>query len=421
LTFRTTFLCANCGKTTAFRVQIGYRKVEPVDFACQECQNRFRADLQLDQERGEVLGYKNLTGATIVSSDTFDFIVNYAPDFAQSVDSVNADFVSSFIESSNRHGRSEEFLDRLRRQQLFLEIAHGHSNTIRRMIRNFELQNWEHFDKDAKPYFQETVGLDDAVARYAALSYAMEHYVAPLFGREVHLEMNHAISQSLNNVASAQPDQLRAFLRELAATGYLREAQENGFQLYLRTFDLANDLRQILPEWDASRPESVDIPELRVTGYLRFNEVKSTFIDAHEFLSRILTLVTGLENIAARGDHNAYAPHPRRRAFRPTSIRDFHAKSHAPKPEMATSQFGLAVAASLESSLRNKLGHFTAHLEERTGVIRYSSAFPSGPGLVLDYGSFLLRLLRLLLRVNEANQLVKVLFVAAAGASVDIP
>lgn len=420
MTHRQLFCCNTCEKTTALRTLIGHREIEPINFACDECQSRIKAELHLDQQNGKIIGYKNISGAELEYGDDFNFVINFSPDFAQPLGSESNPRAFSFIEAVQRGGDIDEFLERSRRQQLFVEIAERHHSTIERLVRNYQSANWKYFDKDAIEYAPSSDIFQSPVGRYIALGLAMEHYIAPLYGRQKHYDTNLEILEWVNLIAATHLTAFKAFLQEIASTGLLAGLQKDGFDLYLRFFQVAQDVRQVLPEWDSDNPESVDIPQLRVRGFVRFDITKTLYVDMHEHLSRVLTIVTALENISSRNDHNSYKPHPRLKKVRPPSMQAFHRLPNAPKPEMVESDFGSTLARSLEAALRNGLGHYAARLDEKAGVLHYPANLGATRMLSVDYGSFLLRLIRLMLRVQEANQLIKGLCSAALGAKISI-
>ncbi len=409
MTLRQNFECESCHKVTALRILLGYREVEQIEFACEECSNRISCELHLDQNRGEIIGFKKLKGAKEAYGAN-DFVFNYSGNFAQPAGTQRKDGVFSFIEAFSRGGEGEEFLLRIKRQQLLIEIADGHTDKIKQIIRTYESANWKHFERLTKQYHLEAnETMEDSVSRDSALLRAMEHYLGPLILSQRDLQTIAFQVAWLDALAGKAGDAFGAFLDEVAQAGYLERAWREGLDLYLRVFANIQHVRQVLSEWDPEKPDRVDAPSLVVTSPPEFDTLKSLYVDGYEFLARALTLTSGLENIQARGNHDAYLRHPTIKNYRPRSLEEFHKGSNAPKREYATSSFAQGVANAMDPQLRNGLGHFSARLDGSTSLVSYPADLSGSETLQLPYASFLLRLVRLSMRIQEVVYFIKFL------------
>ncbi|HEX3463680.1 MAG TPA: hypothetical protein VHS78_06455 [Candidatus Elarobacter sp.] len=349
--------------------------------------------------------------------EEYDFVVNHSADFAQDARHSEDPLMSSFIAASVRGGLSEDFMERAHREVVFDERVRTEGSTIKRLIRNYQTANWAHFESAVQGYLPPPqhrppdFSLDRQIDRNYALYMALEQFIAPLVTCESHVETIQDLFAWVYSVGANHSTEFNKFLAEISADGYLIRAQSDGLRLYERTIDIAGDLRQVLAEWDPNKPDDVDRPGLRVTGKVRFDDIKTAFSDSFELLSRGLTLVTAIENIEMRGNHDLYAPHPRLgKKFHPLTMRQFHESANGPKAHVPKSKFGRAIAGALDSRLRNGVGHYTARLDPASGLLHYPKDKSGKVELTMEYPSFLLRITRSLFRVHQLNHLVKILF-----------
>ena len=328
--------------------------------------------------------------------------------------------MSAFVAAFARAENPDLFLLQITRQQQFEQIAAEYYSIVERLVRNLYSANWKHLDPTIAPFIPNNWPTDNPVSRIQALSLLLEQLVSPLFGSDRHFKNNLALSKWVLEVSKKHPRSYAEFLTEIGNNCYLSRARRDGLNLYVRLFAAASDIRPVLPEWNRDFPNAVDIPSVRVTGNQRFDLTKTLFVDAHESLSRLLTLISAIENIEHRDDHNLYLPHPAIKNYAPKSMRDFHDKAHAPKIDMVASPIGIRSIGALDPQLRNGIGHYAVRLDEYTGLIHYAIDVSGEASKQLEYGSFLLRLLRLMLRIVEGLQLIKILYSSALGAGIEI-
>lgn len=407
MTFRQNFKCQSCGKVIALRIQLGYREIEEVSFTCPECARPISVELHLDQDKGEILGFERLKGVDEIGEAEPDFVVNHSPDFAQPIGLENAEGVSAFVEAFRRGGGGEEFFFRLERQKLMVEIAADHSDTIRQMIETYRQENWKYYEPLGEAYLVGGESIKDPITRESTLLRAMEHYIGPLVLSAAHTRNVEHVNQWISDLTDSAREPFVRFMEETTQQEYLGQAWSDALDLYLRFFGAIEQFRQILAEWDPETPNEVDAPGIRITSVPSFDYLKSVYVDSYEFLARVLTLVAGLENAETRGDHSNFPQHKRYKDFKPKTLAEFQAKPNAPKLDYLGSHFGQEITSALESALRNGLGHFSARFDQATGMVKYRAS--DGTETDLPYGSFLLRLMRLAMRLLEAIHLIKFL------------
>ena len=100
---------------------------------------------------------------------------------------------------------------------------------------------------------------------------------------------------------------------------------------------------------------------------------------------------------------------PTIKSYRPRSLKEFHKGSNAPKREYATSSFAQDIANAMDPQLRNGLGHFSARLDGSASLVSYPADLSGSETLQLPYASFLLRLVRLSMRIQEVVYFIKFL------------
>lgn len=408
MTFRQNFKCLSCEKVIAVRIQLGYRKVEKIAFGCPGCARPLGMELHLDPDKGRILGFQQHKGVKEVGDGDADFVKNHSPDFAQSIGKEDVDGISAFIEAFHRGGGGEEFLLKVKRQQLVVEIAANHSDTIRQLIDTYRQKKWSHYERLASDYLENGESIEDPITHESLLLRAMEHYLGPLILSSAHVNTIKQIHEWISVVVDANREGFAEFIVELAELGYLDQAWSDGLDLYLRIFDAIEHFRQMLAEWDPERPDDVESDDTTITSTPSFDNLKALYVDGYEFLARVLTFAVGLENIEFRGAHDNFRQHKRYKDFKPKSLTEFQNKANAPKLDYLESALATKIASSLEAALRNGLGHYSARFDSTSGVVKYRLG-KNGPEAELPYGSFLLRLIRMAMRIQEAMYSIKFL------------
>lgn len=171
------------------------------------------------------------------------------------------------------------------------------------------------------------------------------------------------------------------------------------------------ELRPAIVEWNPDNPSRDIATELRICSVSKYHELKSLYVDSYEALSRSLTFITGLSNLALCGNHDTYPVHPTIKKFAPSSMAEFHGLSHAPKPAMVASDpiFGPWIDGMIDPALRNAIGHNTLELDEVTEIMTYDHGRNPLQEEDITYGQFHCRILRTLYRSHQANQIIKMI------------
>jgi hypothetical protein len=406
--FRTYVACSGCQAVTALRLGIGYDESVPFEFECEACSQTISGILALDQESAQVLGLRNLAGATQTFEDRdrepeADYVHTHHPDFPSREEGSTSPFIDAF-------SRHDDAFPRQMARSAVASRAAVSSSDIARLLKNYRRERWDHFASGAEAYL-EGMSLDTSVERDQALHVVCEFATVGLVGCEQHYEFMFKVNDALLACIRHSPAAARGFLRECTDNLDARSVRLSLYELIPRFLArLPDDLKLALFEWN---PEHLLAPfpsGLLVNSASRYHELKALYVDSYEALARSLTFLTGLVNLRERGDHDSYAPHPSMPRFAPTSMADFARKSHAPKVEMLSGDpiFGDWSKGVLDAPLRNAIGHNQLVLDEPSEMVTYPLN-RSGLVSAISYGEFQFKLLRTLFRCQEATHVLKLI------------
>ncbi len=408
--------CKHCQKITALRIAVGYREKEPFYFGCENCSQTIRGNLVLDQKNIKIKGLEELEGAIQTDTEDTDYVITYDSSFSHQGEetmkgSPPPSLLTPFLQAFDR---LPDIRDTIRRIAFIDRIASDMSSDLERIIRNYKSENWSQFERGVRAYIPEDQPTTLPVDRNHTLYQVIDFSLSPIAISQANSELIQFFASYTINLARTRKASFKVFLEEINTLGYLKKTQYEALDLVPRFFQLLDEFKQVLPEWD---PENFDHdfpPNLKVTAKFKYHDVKSLYVDAYELICRALTVITGLINLTQRGNHNTYIKHPSLgKNFYPSSITDFHDKPHAPKLEMLREElhFYSWLAKSLDPKIRNAIGHNSLSYNSSTGDIRYPINRSSTQFTTISYGEFLTKVLRIFLRTHQVNHLINILFV----------
>jgi len=407
---RYVLKCTNCGARTLFRIRVGFSDRDPFEFECGRCSGPIRGELHLDQKNVKVLGLKNLEGAAEErgrSEEPTDFAQMHDNYFLVDSTATGPESFSAFLKAFGRHGK--DAIVRSRNAAALERIIKDRPG-LTRVIRNYQRGQWEHFAVGLAEYLPDSA-TDSEPARLTALLTLLDLVHMPYLASSRHEEFINAAFQCADECGYLFRTAMPMMLTDLRAGGYLAASDRDATNLALRVLATAEELRPLIVDWDPEHPAARVDTRLRVAAIARFDSVKALYVDAYELLCRDLTVGTALANLRDRSNPNSYPTHPFKKfqRFRPRSIREFHQAAHAPKISFLV-EYPLYIpwAQSLDSSLRNAIGHNRITADSRTGLITYPAR---GRTVELTYANFLAMVLSCLVFVHEFHWLVAFLLV----------
>jgi hypothetical protein len=283
---------------------------------------------------------------------------------------------------------------------------------LERILKNYHTENWDQFRKGISEYLPN-LPVEKPIDMNRALYQLLELAMMGLVTSDTHMEFITNVHELLVHVGEQHPQALRVFIDACVAGTALRQTQFDLCSLVPRFLKRQDELRQAIVEWDPDHPLAPFPHGLRVNTTARYHELKGLYVDTYEALARSLTFVTGLSNLNARGDHDAYPSHPTLKRYAPASMADFRDKDHAPKPGLLSTDpvFGPWIDGALDSKLRNAIGHNTLELDQRTEQMTYPTNRQRTNFATISYGEFHMRLLRVSCRAHQSNHVIKMLLV----------
>ncbi|HEV7588081.1 MAG TPA: hypothetical protein VGO40_08095 [Longimicrobium sp.] len=399
------------------RIGVGYEENQSFEFDCSECLQSIKGHLPLDQTNYRV-GTLHVTGATVVGTNELpaDFreyphVITINPDFPTPAE----DAFSPFIAAFQRHG-FQGLRERTRRAGLAAQASREQGD-LKRVIHNYQQERWVPFGASVREFLPDAK-LERQIDRNRALYQILESYLAPFASSKDHVRLIEFFTDHVNGLAQADAGRLQVMIEKLLGLGVLQDVQRSALDATVRLFEVFDEFRPVLTDWDPENPDASFPAELVVTGKARFHEVKSLYVDAYETCARGLTIVASLINLSRRGDPDSFLPHPtfgKKKAIPfASSIADFHQKAHGAKlPMMAEEQiFFDWLNGALDSQLRNAIGHNTVKYRRDADQIQYATDRQATKWKTITYGEFLFRILRVVLRAHQMNHLVKILYVS---------
>lgn len=404
MVLRYPLRCVSCGANIRLRLAVGPDKRFPFAFECQRCHRVIRGVQRLG--RPPRIYLRELVGATRLADDPEpDQSVTLDPTFLWDGDTSREAF-SPFIRAFNRLGPPLA-MAQIARARLFTDIAENIAPDLQRAIRNFESGHDRQLVEILRQHVGEPPG-DTPAGRLQALHRLATVAMSPVAAAPSHIRLMRLFMNLPRRARRRHADAYARLIGDTRQRGLTAELELANLKLVPRIYDLRGEFLPVLVDWDVRHPEVDITPNLLFGRVGRFDEAKGLYVDAYEATMRSLTLVTGVINVIDRGNHNAYLPYPDPRMRQAASMMMFHRQSHAPKLSLIAGIRSLRgwPGGSLEPNLRNAIGHNNIRADPLGERVTYPAG-RGGGAVTLSYANLLVRVLRVVERAHEANQLLR--------------
>jgi len=407
--------CSHCGAITMTRISIGHRSEETFSFECKRCFQPISGKLLLNQQLAEINGL-SFKGAELVEDMNHDFVFNYHPDFPTPSTDPHS-LLSPFLDAAMRHG--EELSERTSKYKMFCQAVEESTDLIR-LIRSYQAKKWDSFSSTIKEFdITKNLPLEKDIDKNRALYQILEIYLMPLVVSDEHTALITHMMTFLIKTRSENEQRFREMLDKLVAENILSEIQNSLLSLYPRFFEMEDEFRPVIMEWNSNRPDTTFPHDVKIEGRSGFEALKTFYVDAYEVLARGITLLMGTINLSKRNDFDLFLAHPDptinkgRQAPFARSLLHFHKGNNGAKWAMLYEDQALSnwLEKALNPKLRNAIGHNTITYDPQTGEVYYFLDKERTQRETLMYGDFLFTVLRTFIRSHQMNHFVKMLYV----------
>lgn len=350
----------------------------------------------------QVAGAKQIAGGEFTSEVNFvdlhlDFPVSFEPYKVGQ---------TPYMKAIARIGHKSMQLHALRVN--YLNEVYEASSAIKAIFLLYANDKPDLFREKVWAFLGKKMPCDSQLDMNRALYCAIEKAFFPFAEPSENVHAVETITRLLMRLEERAKPALDAFMNEIVDTGFLRNAQIDCLEIYPRIIDIELLLRPAL-FLDFDRTYRIRGIPYRVSTH-EFNDAKDLFKDMAEIMSRLLVLVAGLNNLNARGDHNAFAPEKNA----PANLRAYVDLPNGLKPQYIDQPWYLVNADAIDNRLRNSIAHYKAEYNETSQEVTY---YPKQEGLEqatssrMHFLDFSRKLLEVFRELHRLNHMTKCLFV----------
>ncbi|TGN96138.1 hypothetical protein [Burkholderia sp. USMB20] len=400
-------VCDTCEVQTNLRVGMSNRDVQPFRFCCPSCGSPI--DFTLGERPGEG---KDLAGAHEIPADgPFDDATHFVD--------LHLDFPVKFGKYIMGHTPFMMALQQIgaERFQLHnerlneLNLVYKVQAEIRNLIRLYSGKDKQLFtgkvEKFLKTKLKSSRPQDINAGLYLLVSFAFKPFV------NIHSvkEVAEGYPNFLMYLSGKDKAKIDGFIDHLVDTGFLRNVQLDGLELYPAILDAELALRPalMLDFDDTYQPGGLSPARVSTD---KFNQYKDLYKDVAEVINRQLVIVAGLNNLLHRGGYDSFPDlGPKRRA--PKSLHEYADVSLGAKPEWLDNCWFFFDKDAVDNQLRNAIAHYKAEYDETTQLITY---YPKLEGMeqekaqTMYFLDFMRKLLCAFREMNYLHHLVKSIY-----------
>ncbi len=411
-----TFTCETCDKDIDCRIGYSNRRVQPLSFACPECNSIIEITLTLEDENPKFT-FKGVTTDPSKKYGMFDgrnpfvdlhldfpiwsheYVMGFTP-FLAAIQRM--DGTKNYGSFPTPHSHFQARLDQL-------NDLHEKARDLKRTIRLYYGENKKLFIKRAEEYTEEklerTLAPEDInLALYRLISKTFLPFIEPESTADFALD----ISQLVLDIASKNNEAFENLMNEVISTSYLSNIQRDCLEIYPRILEAEIALRPAIfldyVEDDASS---------KISGKIStkdFNCYKDLYKDITEILGKQLILVAAINNIIHRGDHNKFQT---KDGGSLSSLQKFADKTLSDKFKYLDNCWFNFDKTAINPGARNAIAHYSTEYDERTQKIQL---FAEKEGLKQEKAQdmYFLEFMRILLaafrEMHYLHHVVKSLF-----------
>lgn len=422
---RKLWKCNKCGSIVMTRIGLGLEKEFEFIFDCPKCNHEIRGVLLV--EDGEDIPLKpkdtwKMDGVTETEVKDYVKCFTFHPDFPSQVSN---DVCFPFIHAGSRAGDKFELM--ALRQTWWHAISYKKIGELKMIYKNYKLKNDTYFKQGIMEFSQIStpqeaksvlhkilptdIPLNYTNEKLSALYRALDVVIFPIVICDDYFKWYNFYNSYIYNISKDQSVEFDQFIKYTYNTGYLGDIQEKSFNYIFRFLNARKDFSSVIFDWDPEKPDA-DFPiNCAVSGNIRYEEVKSLYVDGFELISDGLSLILSIINIKNRNDYNSFNSHPTRNIGKPfaKNFKDFNKQPNSPKYDLLNEDvdFSKWIVPLIDSNLRNSIGHNDVQFDYLTGNLTYKK---DNAMKTITYGDFLFCCLRQVVIIHRINNLAKMLY-----------
>ena len=385
------------------RTALGHAEYQEFAFPCNGCGVEIRYGMDLDQKKADWAYTKLINAEWIKSEKEPDEIDVRVFDTETLIPLDIGTFFSPFIRTAHLPRDAKRYhRDRTCRIKLCQEVW----PVLRKLKIHFENRNWKLYQKEWQlidPDFNESRELW-LVAHF----FRQLHRFGELF-RPFSEADSQLLRQRINLAESISPkacSQLREYFDGLGWSEHLFSELYSIKDRWVNIYGIVQPIYLSL-YWDERKNSLDDF----AVSQKRFDELKPLFVDIYETLCRVSVIAGAFEGIIFSG--NPVIPNEAREI----TVDEYRGTDNGKKFELFQRLVPARCFTQMsESTMRNGIGHHSAHYEVKNDVIRYRKENKKGiKSFEISYTRFCDALVRLYGQFDVASVYVNWLLARKAG------
>lgn len=347
----------------------------PLSVGCKGCGIVLRGVLNLDQENVDLdLTFENadLAMETPLEEITQEVECSGELPVQRFVDNIGSPRLSPFL-FAKIHMTDELYESFSKKVQTFIVIWKDKGSEVITASDLYSAANYEFLLKFLKDKFPNK---DDATDRITVISHyydTMSRFITLLLPPNS-LAVRDNVLEYAGKIYQGNSETFEPFFDYLYNDFDLHKVTSDGFLLLKRflqhfSYYIPVICLSYFDEGAISRPYG---NQFYITT-VDFDRVKQTYADSYEWLSKILTIYMGIENIHRRNDFNSMPNVPKHNTKNINSLSDFYHAANATKKDFVDTSryFSNYFNMTLDNQLRNAVNHFKTNLDSVNQIIEY--------------------------------------------------
>lgn len=413
--------CNRCGSIIKTRIGVGMEKEFEFTFDCPKCNQEINGLFLIEDNGVEPKDIWKMDGVTLSKEEKFEFSFTYHPDFPSQVTN---DISFPFIDATARVGDNFEWM--ALRQTWWHTISYKKIEDLKMIYKNYRSKNNTYFEKGINEFSQgvspqerkiilesllpSNIPLKTEKDKLNALYRALDVVLYPIVFSNNFIRWYELINAHLYDLYKYDPQLFDKYVEYVYSNHFLNTLQEKSFDYFIRFLNMRKDFSAVIFDWNPENPEALFTQTSTITGNMRFDDVKSLYVDGFELISDGLLIIFGFINLKYRKDFNSFAKHPTINSNKPYAkdLKHFDRQNNSPKFDLLEEDpnFSQWINPLIDPALRNAIGHNDIQFNKKTGIITYKEKDVIH---TISYGEFLFKCLKQVLLIHRINLIVKLL------------
>ena len=401
MNFNHRFKCITCETVIDARLGMSNRDEQPLRFACVSCGEVITINIskknKIIVKGAKTLPFKGFFDGTNPFVDLhIDFPVSFEP-------YVKGD--TPFLKAVTRIGFKNYLIHNSRLNAL--NHLHRQVDILKRIIRLYS-KNPDLFGSLCKREFDEHLNSKDSKDLNTVLYAVLEKTFFPFSMPDDDVEAVSLYTNTMRKLYKKNQVGLEKFIKEIIETNFLENLQKDCLEIYPEILEAEMAFRPAL-FLDFDEEYQKELVSFRVSVD-EFKNYKDLYKDISEIMSRQLVLISGINNLLLRGEHNKYKDIGKRT---PRNLNKFADVAFGQKEEYLDDCWYYVKDEVLDNQLRNSIAHYKAEYDDARQIITY---FPRKEGIKqekseeLYFIDFMRKMLISYREMHRMHQLIKCLF-----------